>query len=231
MKSGFYKSNNLIIEYTDPLSFYYEYKDIFINQIYNFNSENDKPFIIDAGGCIGVSVLYFKLHYPKSKILVFEPDNSLYSVLKRNIVQNKLKDIELIKAGLGKNEGKYKFYSDGLDGGSINDINGSSTLVEVDIVRLSKYLTQPVDLLKMNIEGLESEVFEEIEDKLYFFKEIIFEYHCFNNLPQSLGNILNILDRNGFRYVVTDATNAKVPIPFSLPSDYKYFNLVYAKKL
>ena len=62
-------------------------------------------------------------------------------------------------------------------------------------------------------------------------KEIIFEYHCFYNLSQNLGNILNILDRNHFRYVVTDTTNAKIRVPFNLPSNYRFFNLVYAKKI
>jgi hypothetical protein len=62
-------------------------------------------------------------------------------------------------------------------------------------------------------------------------KEIVFEYHDFYNVPQSLGKILLMLEKKGFAYLVADATNVQIPRPFSLPSDYRYLNLVYAKNM
>jgi len=35
-----------------------EYKDIFVQGIYYFKAKNANPYIIDGGGCIGMSVLY-----------------------------------------------------------------------------------------------------------------------------------------------------------------------------
>ncbi len=144
--------------------------------------------------------------------------------------RNSLSNVTIVNAGLGKKTGTLDFYSDQADGGSFYSTNLENKKISVAITQLSSYVTGPVDLLKMNIEGAEGDVFEEIEPKLYLIKEIIFEYHAFADLPQKLGNILTILDRNDFRYLVTDATSAKIAVPFSLASNYRCFNLVYAKK-
>ena len=230
-KDGEFKYNQFKLHYTDSLSLYNEIVDIFEDRIYYFKTNNPKPTIIDAGSCIGVSILYFKQLYPLAKIYGFEPDKNIYSVLKKNIEQNHLTDVEILNFGLGKTVGILKFYPDNSDGGSVVEEQNKDSVVEISIKTLSSYLNEPIDLLKMNIEGMESDVFEEIESKLSNVNEIILEYHCFDNLKQTLGNILNILDRQGFRYVVTDATNAKIPIPFNLKKNYKYFNLVYAKRI
>ena len=218
------------MEYIDPLSLYYEYKDIFEKRIYYFYSKKKFPVIIDAGGYVGMSVLYFKSIYPQAHITVFEPDANIFLVLKKNIETNNLKDVKLIKAGLGKINNSVEFYPNEADGGSMYKISNNKT-TNIKIVRLSSYINQPVDLLKMNIEGAEGEVFEEIEDKLHFIKEIIFEYHAFDNLPQNLGKILTILDRNSFRYLITNAVGKGINIPFHLPKKYQYFNLIYAKQI
>ena len=225
---GSFSFGSYNIDYTDPLALYHEINDIFNNRIYHFESKTRQPNIIDAGGYIGLATLYFKSIYPDAKITVFEPDPSIFSVLEKNMQQNNLKDLSLVKSGLGKKNDTCFFYQDQSDGGSIYQ-NTEAKKIKVNITTLSKYITKPIDLLKMNIEGAEGDVFEEIKDKLPLIKEIIFEYHAFSDLPQNLGNILNLLDKNGFRYAITDATSAKIPVPFNLQPDYKMFNLVYAK--
>jgi hypothetical protein len=37
------------VQYPDRLSLHFEFKDIFKNKIYHFNSRKKEPFIIDAG--------------------------------------------------------------------------------------------------------------------------------------------------------------------------------------
>ena len=225
-----FKYGKLNIKYSDPLSLFYELNDIFLNNIYRFESKKENPKIIDAGGCIGVSTLYFKALYPKSIIYTFEPDLKIFNILKENIRKNAIKDVKLINAGLGEKNEELFFYPDNSDGGTFipqKKINP----IKKDVVRLSDYITEEIDLLKMNIEGYEGIVFKEIEPKLEMIREIILEYHAFDELKQTLGDILNILDRNHFKYLVTDATNAKIPVPFKISKGYRYFNLVYARNI
>ncbi len=218
----------LTINYNDPLSLYNEYKDIFINGIYTFNPKRSNPVILDAGGYIGLSAIYLKNKYPDSEITVFEPDPEVFRILRKNIRINELQDVKLINSGLAKENCVAYFYPDGSDGGNMVSRKGDKK-IEVKIVRLSSFITKNTDLLKMNIEGMEGEVFREIESKLHMIREIIFEHHSGHTFPQNLGEILSILNRNGFRYLISMFPGSTVKIPFKLKDDYRSFNLVYAK--
>lgn len=220
--------DGLVVHYDDALALYNEYKDIFFNKIYDIKSDKARPVIFDVGGYIGLAAMRFKTIYPGAQISVFEPDPRIFNILKTNIETNHVSDTKLINAGVGKEAGIIPFYPDGADGGN-PFIRKQDKTIDVEIVKLSESITGKIDLLKMNIEGMEGEVFEEIEYKLPLINEIIFEYHAFQHLPQHLGKILDILDRNGFRHLVTDVPCAPTPLPFKMNKNYKYFNLVYAR--
>jgi SAM-dependent methyltransferase len=108
-----------VVEYTDPLSFYGEYKDIFESRIYHFEAKTPAPVIVDAGSCIGMSVLYFKSVYPGARVTAFEPDPEMCAVLRRNLERNGAADVRIVNAGLGAAEGTATFAADGADGGSM----------------------------------------------------------------------------------------------------------------
>jgi FkbM family methyltransferase len=227
---GSIELNGISFQYNDPLAFYNEYTDIFINGIYRFASRAPSPIILDVGGYIGLSAIYFKILFPGARVMVFEPDPFAFEMLQNNVRGAGLPGVTLFNAGVGKDMGKLPFYPDGADGGNFI-VRRKGSPLEVDMVRLSDYITGPVELLKMNIEGMEGDVFEEIEHKLSFIKEIIFEYHAFHCLPQNLGKILAILERSGFRYLVADVPCARTPVPFKMGRGYKYFNLINAAKV
>jgi hypothetical protein len=56
------------ISIVDAQSFIYQFKEIFVNEVYKFNSESKSPVIFDCGSNVGTSVLYFKSIYPDAKI-------------------------------------------------------------------------------------------------------------------------------------------------------------------
>ena len=62
-----------------PLFFYsatellHGLKEIFIENIYK-QTLREKPYIIDCGANIGMSVIYMKQLYPQAEIIAFEPD-------------------------------------------------------------------------------------------------------------------------------------------------------------
>lgn len=233
--SGITNLNGYSIRYTDILSLYIEYKDIFVNRIYHFVTDNPTPYIIDGGGCIGMSILYFKSVYPNAKIVCFEPDEEIFKILQSNISANRLTDVDLIQAGLAGEEGSVSFLPDGLDGGKIVNENESKTIA-IKTVRLSNYLNKPVDFLKLNIEGQELPVLQEVAEagKLCNVKELVLEYHNLGGSEQCLGKILNLLSFQGFRYLVhdfdTESCGATKP-PFHLTANTTWFCLVYARRI
>ena len=44
----------------DSHSFYYNHREIFIDEIYRFKSDNNRPVILDFGSNYGTSIVYFK---------------------------------------------------------------------------------------------------------------------------------------------------------------------------
>lgn len=233
--AGIAKFKGFRVVYTDKSSFYMEYKDIFFHRIYHFEAQTVAPSILDGGGCIGMSVLYFKSVYPRAKIVCFEPDERLFRFLHTNLEQNHIHDVELVQAALSDHLGTARFQADASDQGKIFAASAEAAMV-VKTVRLSSYLTTPVDFLKLNIEGQELPVLLEVEasGQLSNIREMVIEYHGWADAEQRLGDLLNLLKRNDFRYFVHDfdseTCGASKP-PFRWTPQTDWFCLVYAKQV
>jgi FkbM family methyltransferase len=233
-RPGIVRFDGYDVAYTDLLSFYMEYKDIFRQGIYHFGPQRADARIIDGGGCIGMSVLYFKSICPGARVTCFEPDADLLSVLRRNMQVNGLRDVEIVPAGLAGRAGRLRFRPDGVDGGRVvEDGDGAAC---IDTVPLSRYLDEPVDLLKLNIEGQELAVLSEAEaaGRLGNVNQTIIEYHGWPGGPQCLDRILAILDRQGFRYVIHDfdgQTCGGSKPPFRVSEKTTWFCLIAAWRM
>lgn len=198
-------STNILGEqicFVDSASFLFMYEEIFVKQIYKFLSDNLAPYIIDCGANIGLSVIYFKQLYPNARITAFEPDPNIFQVLARNIEVLNLKDIELVPKGVASDEGMHTFYIEGADGGRIiSKVNGEQNATrQITTTSLKRYLNQPVDFLKIDIEGQETEVLVDCKDLLKHVRNIFVEYHSFIGQKQTLGLLLNVLTDAGFRF-------------------------------
>jgi FkbM family methyltransferase len=216
--------------------FYIQYKDIFVRRIYHFESPRPDPLIIDGGSNIGMSILYFKHVYPCAQVIGFEPSPILFRVLRENMEGNGLSAVTLINAGLGARAGTVSFdpADHNVGGRFAEQDKGASTTVAVK--PLSEFLGKPVDFLKLNIEGQELAVLQEVEasGKMGNLRELVLEYHGLPKEKPQLGPILDLLDRQGFHYLVHDfdpETNSWTKPPFHLTAETSWWCLVYAKRL
>jgi Methyltransferase FkbM domain len=139
---------------------------------------------------------------------------------------------------LNRDAEKKIFFSDGIRGSGFAETltrekSHAWKQYEVPCMRLRDYLHEPVDFLKMNIEGAEYEVLADSEDRLRQIREMVIEYHHLPKLSRSLRQILILLHRQGFEYLINDfdsETNGGVQPPFRLTPESHYFLLVYAKR-
>ena len=205
-KTGRTKIFGFDFVFIDSASFVAQYEEIFNTQIYNFETANRQPYIIDCGSNVGVSVLFFKKVYPKAIIIAFEPDKKIFLALTQNIEESKCKEITLINKGIWNQQGTIFFNEEGADGGSIlahnTNSNASDKKVEIQTTSLRPYLDKEVDFLKIDIEGAECTVLEDCADLLINVHRIFIEFHSQIDHEQRLDFILNILSRNGFRYYI-----------------------------
>jgi FkbM family methyltransferase len=215
----------------DLLSFYMAAKDIFLHRIYDFKTQRSQPVLIDGGGHIGLFTLFAKAQYPGAHVTVFEPDPEALRLLRYNLAVNRLDQVTVVPAGLYKQSGHISFGADHSDGGSIYATGKTHT---IPVVRLSDYISGPVDFLKLNIEGAELDVLREAEAALSHVDQLVLEYHGFPELCQPLHEILALLDRAGFRYLLHDfdaQTNPATKPPFHLEKEDRFFLLIYARRL
>jgi len=219
---------NFIIFFNDPLSFYYEFIYIFKSQVYFFKSSKNIPFIIDGGGFIGTSLLYFKKIYPKSEIVVFEPDKNALKFLYKNIENNNLSNIKVIESGLYKEDTDLRFDVNNTDGGKISKYGD----IQIKVEKLSKYIVKEVDFLKLNIEGAELVVFQDLDlnNKFSYIKELCFEWHSFKNQEQNLDEILRILKNNKFKYYISSLEGSSKG-KFYLDGNTQFYLMIYAKRI
>lgn len=189
----------------DKSSFIFMYDEIFNKEIYKFKSKTNNPIIIDCGANIGLSVLYFKKIYPEAKIIAFEPDKKIFNILQENIASSRIKNVELINKGLSQNDCEVSFFSEGADGGRIALESDNPSNVKAQMIKLSPFIKNKIDFLKIDIEGSELCVLEECKDFLKNIDNIFVEYHSLVSKRQELDKILQILTNAGFRYYIEKA--------------------------
>jgi FkbM family methyltransferase len=197
-------------------SFYHLFNEIFSKQEYYFEAENNPPHIIDCGSNIGMSVLYFKMLFPSSEILAFEPDPAAFAALEHNVIANNLASVTLNRKAVSDREGEINFYYDDDNPGSLAMSTVYSRMPKkqqiVEAVCLSNYINHDVDFMKLDVEGAEDSVITDLHrnNKLTFIRKMIIEYHHHVDAKQdSMSRILSMLEDSGFGYEIE--TSAGVP--------------------
>jgi FkbM family methyltransferase len=195
-------------DFTDYYNFWFLFHEIFLSQDYHFTADTDCPYIIDCGSNIGSAILYFKKIYPRAVIDGFEPFKDAYRVLRRNIDMNHLQDVTVHNLALSDRRGSnHLFFDPQNPGSSVRYLFPGSckdkTSVVVETTTLSNYLDRKVDFLKMDIEGSEIAVMQELHDrnKLPLVQKAAIEYHHHMvHDVDCLSKILHILEQNNFGY-------------------------------
>ncbi len=195
------------INYINPKEFHVLKNEIFGNECYKTNIKGREPYIIDVGAHIGLSIIYFKDIYPESKILAFEPNPYTRKLLKENIFINNLKNITILPYAIDSSENERTFYIDtsenlwqstaGFLENSWNGQYNNNSSIEVKTKKLSEFLNEHVDLLKIDIEGIETNVLTESKDLLKNVLNIVIEYHPIKK--RNLKKILSILQSSGYK--------------------------------
>jgi FkbM family methyltransferase len=202
--------------------FHHLKNELFTQDTYYFETTNPQPRIIDAGAHIGLTTLYFKKLYPHARITAIEANPAVWPIFEKNVFENQLEDVGLQKLALADAHGEKSFYIDATQDRWLSTASftpgawtGSqeSESITVPTVPLTDLLLegQPVDFLKMDIEGAEQAVLFAAKDKLHLIHHLFLEFHPIST--QSLTDLVEFLQQNGFRIQLwkdgKDVTNKK----------------------
>ena len=190
----------------------YLYREVFAEREYWFATDTPRPVILDCGSNIGMAILFFKALYPEARITAFEPAPWACSAIEETIGANGLRDVTLHNAALAEEDGTLELFHDPSHPGSavmsvFRERMQGDTL-RVPAVRLSRFVTKPVDFLKLDVEGSELPVLRELESSgtIGQIRQMVIEFHHhISPTVDNLSECLSILERHGFGYQLTSA--------------------------
>ncbi len=193
---------DLSIQYPNQEEFDTLKEEIFKQNSYYVEFASSTPFIIDAGSHIGMSALYFHKLYPQASLTCIEPNPFNLTYLEQNLEDNLIQATVLPRALVGRREKraqiplythpKWSLFSSLHKGGWTGEDAWQQTTVET--LQLSSIITSPVDLVKLDIEGSETDVVEELIGKFKLIAHLMIEFHETPSRPKD--KILRILNGN-----------------------------------
>jgi FkbM family methyltransferase len=181
---------------------YYVLRDLFEDQEYEQVQLFDlpqSPTIIDLGGNIGLSVRWFLTRYPAARITVLEPDPTNLDLLKMNcrdaIAAGQVNAIQAFaaaadgQAGIDRSDLAWGFKMAAQAGKELIPCISMPTLLRTCGV-------DQVDLLKVDIEGAERELFENCRHWIGRVRNIAVETHP----PYTVDDLYNALKHNDWPF-------------------------------
>lgn len=160
------------------------YKQIFIYKEYDFSTKSKPKIIVDLGANIGLTSVYFANKFPEARIIAIEPERNNFNELKRNT--RDYNNIETLNLAVWNEDGFIELNDSGLGemGYTTNSVNSQSdpnTTSRVQALTINSLLSlldiEFIDILKIDIEGAELELFQNTSSWLSNTKSIIIELH------------------------------------------------------
>lgn len=178
-------------------------REVVIQDYYHIEQIKRGYTIVDIGGSVGAfSILAAK---KAEKVFVYEPFPDNYSIIKKNISLNKLKNVIPFRTAVYSKNGKIKLFVEKENLGGHSLYGNSDNFIEIKTTTLkgifdSNHLDK-IDLLKMDCEGAEYDILLNTP-KSYLRKinKLYMEHHSVKG--HSLEQLKQLLEKNGFRVIV-----------------------------
>lgn len=133
---------------------------IFFAKEYEITSDTRIETIIDCGANIGLSAVYFANKYPNAKIIAIEPDSNNFSFLQNNA--RNYPNVSCLQRAVWPVNTSLEVVDPGRGGWGLQtkrSSNGKLKSITIEEI-MEQYHLPKIDLLKIDIEGAEQELFE-----------------------------------------------------------------------
>jgi len=161
---------------SDTETFY----QVFLADEYKIDFVKNPKIIVDGGANIGLFSIKMKNEFPDATIVCIEPDHDNFQLLQKNL--SPYSNVFFENSGIWSCDTRLKVFDKfnlGKWGMMVEEdvVSGNVDAISVNSL-LKKYNIESVDILKLDIETSEKQVFlENYEDWLPKVKMIIIEFH------------------------------------------------------
>lgn len=155
------------------------FEQIFVWDDYDLPVEVEPRFIIDGGANVGFASIYFANRYPDARIIAVEPDESNAEVLRRNTLL--YPNVSVIQAGIWYKATPLKIENPQDEKWLLRVKEAEAGDATVNAITIGEILERSgsdrIDILKLDIEGAEHELFSYNPDWLDNVRLLIIETH------------------------------------------------------
>ena len=141
------------------------YQQVMVRKEYEVELGFTPEVIVDAGANVGLTTIYYAHRYPTARIIAIEPEASSFAMLCKNV--RKYRQVVTVNAALWTRDGVISIAEPDPGSGAwgawgFTVREGSGTMVRaITLPTLMRDLElSAIDVLKIDIEGAEKEVFE-----------------------------------------------------------------------
>jgi FkbM family methyltransferase len=181
---------------SDILTFHEVVSDQVYKSVLSYLS--DCRTMVDLGANIGLASRYVATHFPTCQIVAVEPNPDTFELLRRNLTN--LPNVQLLEAAVWASETQLSGLSDPdhFSAFAVHaDNKGTMRGVPISTI-LEMCKEERVDLLKVDIEGAETELFKGNLDWLDRIGCIAIEFH---NNSRNESNFDEIMAQHGFQVI------------------------------
>ena len=180
------------------------FKQVYLYRFYDTEFAFEPKTIIDCGANIGITTVFLKNKFPNAKVIAVEPETSNVEMLQMNTKD--LPGVEIEAKGLWGRE-CYLEIVEGYDkmawSFKVNEVDSfkEGAIPAISIPKLiEKYNLTSIDILKIDIEGSEENVFQEdISSWISMVKVLIIELHDWQR-PLSSKPFFKLFSNYNFNY-------------------------------
>lgn len=166
------------------------FNDIYRRQAYAWNFGSSPKVIVDAGAYTGLSTAFFATRYPDALVIAIEPDEDNFELLVMNT--RRCKNVHRVHAALWAESGSVSLIDPGEGAWSLrllesddssatvksNPASSSASVRAVTIADIMReYDLKKIDLLKVDVEGSEKEIFANADSWIDSVDAVCLELH------------------------------------------------------
>lgn len=181
------------------------FEEIFVDRDYKIVDEIIKraSVVIDVGAHLGFFSLYCAFLNPNVKVFSFEPDERNYGLLKKNLQENRVKNVVSKNSAVSEIVGEVdlNLAEDSHNHSLILDHNDKKKRVFSTTLQTicSKFSIEKCDLVKLDCEGAEFKILENIDSATFGkISAFVIEYHeYFSEMKKE--KLVEVLKRHGYK--------------------------------
>lgn len=184
------------------------YAEVFCQQLYASPKPlvGAHPRIVDAGGHLGLASLFFLHRYPGCRLTTIEPNPHIASLLRRTLAPYASR-VTVHEAALSTAEGTTEFHittdnplnvTGGLENREAPE--RGVTRLTVKMLDARKVLAEPVDLMKLDVEGHEFTLLPLPLFEPTHIRNLVIEFHDVHQHTERFQALMRLLvEERGYR--------------------------------